>query len=300
MKRVWYKYLIYISLVFLVIALIKADYLKVPVIYSKYDLLFSFLLLFMGFFANAVAQQQLLAKSGYPISIYHSISMVGLTIFGKYIPGKMWMVLGKAAYIADRSNYQLVTLSVLFVRAQFIAIWCGLILGSIGLIINNAFDSLSWIGLATLMGLTLILFSQTINNAVEKLINRLKKSKITLTKLDILTTLKVLPWFLSSWFLWGVGFYWLAAGISDHAIPASTAFCFPLAGTLGILFLLAPGGVGIRESIIVGYLSLVQFNLSEAITIAAASRLWFIIGEFFIFAGGLICDRLVARASHHK
>ena len=293
MTRAWHKYLLYISLFFLVMALIKADYLKIPYIYSIVGLLLSFMLLFLGFIANAIAQQQLLTKSGYPISIYHSLSMVGLTIFGKYIPGKMWMMLGKAAYIAERSDFKLLDLSVLFVRAQLIAIWCGLFLGIIGLLLNNAIDYMSWIGLLALSGLTLILFSQSANNAAEGLINKFKKKPITITKLNISRTLKVLPWFLSSWFFWGGGFYLLTASLTDHGIPLSTLFCFPLAGTMGILFLFAPGGIGIREGIIVGYLTVVHFNLTEAVTIAAASRLWFLIGEFFIFAVGIICNRVI-------
>lgn len=300
MKRVWYKYFIYISIVFLMIALFKADYLKIPVIYSYAGSVFSISLLFMGFIANAIAQKQLFIKSGYPINIYHSVSMVGLTIFGKYIPGKMWMVLGKAAYIAERSNYKMVDLSVLFIRAQFIAIWCGLFLGIFGLLMNNTLDYLSWVGLSALFGLTLIMFSQSANDAVERFINKLKENPISIPKLNMSTTLKVLPWFLSSWLFWGFGFYWLVASVTDHAIPLSTIFCFPLAGTLGILFLLAPGGIGIREGIIVGYLSVIHFNITESVTIAAASRLWFLVGEFFIFAVGLICDRLPANVKIFK
>jgi uncharacterized membrane protein YbhN (UPF0104 family) len=226
--------------------------------------------------------------------------MVGLNMFGKYIPGKMWMMLGKAAYIAERSHYKLVGLSVLFVRAQVIAIWCGLFLGIIGLLMNNTLDYLSWIGLSALFGLTLILFSQSANNAAERLINKLRKKPVAMTTLDITTTLTVVPWFLSSWLFWGFGFYWLAVSVTDHAVPLSTLFCFPLAGTLGILFLLAPGGVGIREGVIVGYLSAAHFTLAEAVTIAAASRLWYLVGETFIFALGLVCDRLLAHVGYFK
>ena len=300
MKRGWHNYLIYISLGFLVFTLIKADYLKIPTIYSDMGLILSFFFLFLGFIAKAIAQQQFLSKSGCFISIYHSLSMLGLNMFGKYIPGKMWMALGKAAYVAAKSNYKFVDLSVLFVQAQVISIWCGLILGILGLLINNALDYLSWIGLATLTGLTLILFSQSVNNAAEKLIHKLSKKHINIPKLTARTTVKVLPWFLSIWLLWGAGFYLFAASSTHHGIPSSTVFCFPLAGTLGILFLLAPGGVGIRESIIVGYLSLIHFNLTEAVTIATAARLWFLIGELVLFAVGFIFDRLMTHVEYFK
>lgn len=299
-KRGWHKYLIYISLAFLVYTLVKADYLKIPKIYSGTGLSFSLLFLFVGFIANVIAQQHLLSKSGFVINFSESIAMIGLNMFGKYIPGKMWMALGKAAYLAAKRNYTLVDLSMLFVRAQVIAIWCGLILGIIGLFMNHALYYLSWIGLAALTGLTVILFSQSANKGAEKFINKLSKNPVNLPKFTISATFKVLPWFISSWLFWGVGFYLLAASTTAHPIPMTTVFCFPLAATLGILFLLAPGGVGIREGIIVGYLSLANFSISEAVTIAAASRLWFLIGEFFIFMLGFIFDRLMAHVKYFK
>jgi hypothetical protein len=300
MKRSWHKYIIYISLGFLVYTLIRADYLKIPVIHSDISLIFSLLFLCVGFIASSISQQNFLSKSGCAISIYQSISMIGLTVFGKYIPGKMWMALGKAAYVNARTKYELVDLSVLFIQAQVIGIWCGLLLGIIGLFINNALDYVSWIGLLVLTALTLILFSNSVKNAVEKLINRVSKKQIKIPALNILTTAKTLPWFLITWLIWGIGFYFLAASISSHKIPLSVVFCFPLACTLGILFLLAPGGVGIREGIIVGYFAAAHFDLAEAITIAAASRLWFLIGEFFIFIVGFMWDRLTANPQDYK
>jgi hypothetical protein len=296
MTRAWYKYLIYTSLGFLAIALAKADYLKIPDIHSIFDLSVSFIFLFFGFLANAVAQQRLMTLSGYLISIPLSISAVGLNMFGKYIPGKMWLVLGKAAYIAAKSSYKVVDLSILFVRAQFIAIWCGLLLGIVGLMLNNAMDSLSWAGLFAAVGLTLILFSQSVNSATEKILNKFSKSHIELFTLSLPNTLKVLPWYFSNWAFWGVGFYLMTRGITNIEVPVSAAFGFPLAGTLGILFLLAPGGIGVREGILVGYLALLDFTLAESITVAAASRLWFLSGEFLIFTVGLICDRLAVGA----
>ena len=295
MNYAWHKYLIYASLGFLIVALVKADYLQIPAIYSTVDLSLSFLFLFLGFIANAIAQQRLLEKSGYAIRTLQSIAMVGLNMFGKYIPGKMWIALGKAAYIAARSSYQVVDLSVLFVRAQFIAVWCGLLLGIIGILLNNAVGFLSWVGLLALAGLTVILFAPRANAVAEKILNKFSKNRVELTTLRLSKTLTVLPWFLSSWAFWGLGFYLMTRAITNHDVPVSAVFGFPLAGTLGILFLLAPGGVGIREGVIVGYLALLNFTLTESVTVAAASRLWFLLGELFIFVIGLICHRLSTR-----
>jgi uncharacterized protein (TIRG00374 family) len=146
-------------------------------------------------------------------------------------------------------------------------------------------------GCLILAGLSAVLFSQTAHDAIEGLINRFRTTPIKLPRLAIRSTIVLLPWFFGSWLFWGIGFYVLTASLSHHAVPLSIIFCFPLAGTLGILFLLAPGGIGIREGIMVGYLSQFNIQLADAITIAAASRLWFLIGEIFIFAAGFCAHR---------
>ena len=41
----------------------------------------------------------------------------------------------------------------------------------------------------------------------------------------------------------------------------------------------------------VGYLTLAGLPIAEAVTIAGASRLWFLVGEAFIFTVGWLADR---------
>ena len=291
MKKGWHNYLVYISIFFLILALIKADYLKIPNIHSRLSLFAAFSLLFAGFIVNTISQYKLLAHSNYAIHGRHALAMVGLNIFGKYIPGKMWMVVGSAVYVAEKSGYSLVDLSVVFLQAQIIGVWCGLILGVAGLLLSNSLHYISWLGCFILAGLSAVLFSKTAHDAFERLINKFKAVPLKLPRLTIRSTVILLPWFFGSWIFWGIGFYFLTASLTHHAVPLSIIFCFPLAGTLGILFLLAPGGIGIREGIMVGYLSQFNIHLADAITIAAASRLWFLTGEIFIFIVGFCAHR---------
>ena len=291
MKKGWHNYLTYLSIVFLILALIKADYLKVPIIHSRLSLLAALGFLFVGFIFNAISQHKFLAHSNYIIRGRDALAMVGLNVFGKYIPGKMWMVVGSAVYVAEKCGYSLVDLSVLFLQAQIIGIWCGLILGITGLLISNSLQFVSWMACFILVGLSAVLFSQSAHDAIERLINRYKATPIKLPRLNIRSTIILLPWFLGSWLFWGLGFYFLTASLTQHAIPLSIIFCFPLAGTLGILFILAPGGIGIREGIMVGYLSQFNIDLVDAVTISTASRLWFLIGEIFIFILGFCAHR---------
>ena len=291
MKTGWHKYLIYFSLIFIVVTLYKTQHFEIPHIHSPILLFLSLICLFGGFVINAISQQRLLERSKFHISIRQAISMTGLNIFGKYITGKVWMVLGKAMYIAEKKKYPITELSLLFLHAQIIGLWCGLVLGICGLWVNDALHYLSWVGLVILGIFTAILFSDMAQNTALGAINKVLNKDYSLPVIDIAKTISLIPWFLGGWVLWGGGFLLLAASITDHFIPFSAVFCFPLAGSLGILFIFAPGGIGIREGIITGYLTLLNVSLPEAIMISASSRLWFLVGELFIFITGYLVSR---------
>jgi hypothetical protein len=291
MKKGWHKYLIYLSLIFIVVTVYKTHGLEIPRVHSPVLLIFSLISLFGGFVVNAVSQQLLLEKSNFHINFRQAVSMTGLNIFGKYIPGKVWMVLGKAMYIAEKKKYPITELSLLFLQAQIIGLWCGLVLGIYGLWINDALHFLSWIGLLILGIFTVVLFSNWAQRNVLGAVNKLLNKNYSLPAVDIAKTIALIPWFLSGWILWGVGFLLLALSITVQIIPFSAVFCFPLAGSLGILFVIAPGGIGIREGVITAYLMLLNISLPEAIMISASSRLWFLVGEFFIFTTGYLLSR---------
>jgi len=91
MKTGWHKYIIYLSLIFLIVVLYKAQYLEVPHIYSPVLLLLAFVCLLGGFLANTLAQQRLLHKHTFHISIFQAVAMEGLNIFSKF----RWNRIGK-------------------------------------------------------------------------------------------------------------------------------------------------------------------------------------------------------------
>lgn len=291
MKTGWHKYLIYLSLAFLVVALYKAHYLEIPRIHSPAFLFFATLCLVGGFAANIAAQRILLEKYAFHISMRQALAMEGLNIFSKYVPGKVWMIMGKAVYLSELKTYPKSELSVLFLHVHVIALWCGLVLGIFGLWMNDALHMLSWIGLVILGFFTLMLLSKKVYLITLTMANRILKRNYNLPDVGLSKTASLIPWFLGVWLFWGAGFYLLARSITNDALPFSTIFCFPLAGTIGILFILAPGGIGIREGAITGYLTLLDIALPEAVTISAASRLWYLVGEISCFIAGYIASR---------
>jgi uncharacterized membrane protein YbhN (UPF0104 family) len=289
--KFWYKYFVYLSLLFLAVALYNADYLKVPQLSSLPILLLSFIFLFAGFINSAISWKQTLNKSQHSIRLGECIAGTGLSIFGKYIPGKIWMVMGRAAYITKKNQLPLGILSVISLNAQFIALWTGLIFGMVGLFLLGGFHLWAWLVLCLWMCFTVVIFSQFIHIKAEHVIQILSKKDLKLPRLTVQSTISLMPWFVLNWVLWSIGFYTLVVSITANDVPWSVGLGFPLAATLGIMTLIAPGGIGAREGLMVGYLGLAGLSIADAATIAVASRLWFLVGELFIFIAGWISHK---------
>ncbi len=298
MKKGWHKYLVYISLIFLVIALYRADYLKIPIIYSWGDLLLSFTLLFAGFLAQVWTWFTVLKQSNSPIDYPTALAGTGLSVFTKFIPGKIMIIVGRAAYAAEAFHYPVGRLSALSLNTQLIALWSGLTTGTIGLFFLEGFAQWRWLIIGLFAFLSIMIFNTTANKIVEKILQKILKKNINLPQLHPTVVLKVLPIFFIYWLLWAAAFYFLGKSLSTGTeLSILSGLSFPLATTLGIMAIIAPGGIGVREGIIVGCLTLSGVDPTQATTISVASRLWFFIGESFIFILGWLTDRLKVRPS---
>jgi len=298
MKHKWHLHTIYISLLFLLLALYKNHFLVIPEVHSTLKVIISFVLLFIGFVLSAISQQRFLTKGSFHISILQSIAMVGLNIFTKYIPGKVMTVMGKALHLSETKGYPVLPLSVLFLKIQIITLWCGMMLAIFGLFFHHAMIRFSWIGLSLFCILSIVIFSQSMNDLCTRMLAKVLRKPLALPNISIGDTIRSIHWFAGTWLLWGFAFYFLVGGLSENYISLPIIFCFPFAGTIGIIALFSPGGIGIRESIIVGYLTSLNVDLPIAITLSAVSRIWFLIGECFIFMLGYWCRKYYEKSKH--
>ncbi len=293
MKHGYHKYLLYASLVFLILAVYKADYLKIPHIRSTFTLFLAFIFLFGGFILTAISQQRLLKKYNYPVRTPACDCGCGAECL-RQIHSREILGGGRKSIVHRRKRR-------LSGRRAFNAVCAGPDIGVMVRPGSGDFRSFSQrcpaVGRDGRSGgpdslSRLLLFAKRAQDAALGLVKRLFGKELTLPMLEIRHTMALIPWFMGVWLFWGIGFYLLAIGISDQVFPFSTIFCFPLAATVGIVFLFAPGGLGIREGIIAGYLALLNIPLPEAITVSAASRLWFLMGELFIFLAGYLSNKI--------
>ena len=168
---------------------------------------------------------------------------------GKYIPGSVWQYAGRAA--VARTNGIPVgpvgkSLGVEFAAAALAAgAMAGFLLGWWGLVILAA------VGVLLLAG-----------------------ERSRRTGLPVSVTIRATLLYLPAWLLLGASFWLcahglLAAPMHDVAIYLGA---FAVAWLAGLLAIYAPGGLGVREAVLVALLSS-RIGAADALVVAAASRL---------------------------
>lgn len=286
MKKHFFKIILYLSLVFLIISLSKADYLKIPEVKNFWFLVISIAFLFFGFIGNAIAWQKVLNAGNIKVSKKEAIISQGLSIFAKYIPGKLWVIIGRASFISEIKNISKSTTSILSLNAQVITLWTGILIGSSSIFLDHI--HIKYIGwfiaiLIMWMLMTIFLFIPKIQIIIVTLIRKVFKRKFELSILSSKKLIQTLPHFILFWGAWVCGFFFLVASLTDYIPSPTVGLNFALAGTLGILVVISPGGLGVREGILTGLLVVSGYSLELATTISVTSRLWFLLGEGFVF-----------------
>ncbi len=279
----------YLSLVFLVAYLYRLNYFVFPEIKSYSYFVLSLLSLFAGFLGLALNWKGNLKITDIPISLKSALVSTGLSTFMKYIPGKVMVLLGRAMYVTSKTGKSISLTSSISFFNQVIALWIGLVLGIVVLINATPNDALNKIIFVFLSLLSLVIVLQ---KQVFKLIKfgaeRIKK-EVLLPEINTFKVFQIFPYFLMQWMFWGLGFFFLIKSVYIiEPISYKLMFAFPLTTTLGMAAVFAPGGLGIREGLLVGCMTLYNIPIEISTSIAILSRAWFLVGEFFIFLTSLI------------
>lgn len=294
MKK-WTKYFIYISIVFLIYALWKADYLFVPEINNYFFLAGSVVFLLAGYFTKTFVWTQTLKFKSFPVQFRSGIISVGLAELGKYIPGKLWIILGRAGYISENYSYKLKDTSYVSFYAQIITIWTGLLVGATGFIFIEVPVKWTTVFITGFILLSLVLFIPSLQVYFLRIVNKILKKKFELPVIREKELMRLLPLFLFDWLIRIVGFGLLLASLSPDFFKFVYLPGYPLSVTMGILAVIAPGGLGVREGVLVFWLHKGGLLVEEATTISLISRIWLLAGELFIFGLALILKKITKK-----
>lgn len=276
------KILIYISIICVLIYLCSIEQISLPNIISYGNLINSFIFLILGFLLQAKVWQNLLIVKAKCKSCDFKFALISeyLSIFSKYIPGKIWTIVGPSLYVSTNKNIELKLVTYVATFFQVLIIWTGIVISSTGLkdYLNIYEYSIVISGAILLSAFFLyeklfIILSYVLNKVV----------KLELEFIPIRNYFISIVYLFFQWIAWGFGFFLLIDSFYDIQFSFNIFMIFPLAATLGLLAIITPGGLGVREGVIVFLLMKNGILFEEATAISILSRLWFLVGEIFIF-----------------
>lgn len=231
-------------------------------------------------FASATFMNKIIfgELAGADFTFWQMFKIYNLANVGRYLPGKLWNVLGLFYLTSERGIGKRHT-TIAVVASEIGYKGSAIIIGLLYFIFSPSFKNLLPVMIVILF-LSLILIHPRIIGYLLNLLFRLfKKQPIEMT-FSYATLIKYILFCFIVWFLHSLAFYIFVNAISTTE-PFNTIHFFtimPLCWVVGYIMLFAPGGIGVREGMLV--LILGEYLPSEiALVIAISQRIWFILIE---------------------
>lgn len=230
----------------------------------------------------------LIEAFGFKVKLRHAFKIGYITNLGRYIPGKVWPVLGMS-YLARQINISeensvvswIVALIFTLPSAFLASLVC--ILMSPEIFSNGLSVYLDWTIYVTaavvfIISILLIIIPNKFFAIINIILRKLNRQIIDL-KISFKTALLVYFGYFFCWLVYGLSFWVLLISISNNSevpvIPSIGAFI--IAYQLGYLAFFAPGGIGVREIVLTTILFPYLGPIAAGISIAA--RIWNMITE---------------------
>jgi len=212
---------------------------------------------------------------------------------GKYLPGKIWVLLGRIYYYESRGKSKKSISVALYFEMVTILMAGGFIFLASLIFFGERWPIYSWrqsgwLILLFLLGLV-ILHPSLLQKILNWVLVRLNKEPISLS-ISYLDVLWILFICIVAWMVGGIGFYLFI----DSVYPVAPQFILFLTGalaissTLGLVAIFAPSGLGVREGALV-YLLSFMMTAPVAVIISILTRLWMtlieigLIGVIYLF-----------------
>jgi len=242
-----------------------------------------------AYFCGSQGWRAIIYGFGYKIKLHEAFRVIYLANLGRYIPGKIWQVIGLVGLAKEinispavsMASFALVEAYAL--PASFILIPLTLGLGQVASTLM-VFRDVLYIFMAIVVIIFLILFFRPagLEWALNKVLKLFKQESVNY-KPSMKNRVSILVWYLLNWSFFGISFhFFLKALIADIRAPIYlTAGAYITAYVLSYITFLSPAGLGVREGIMSAILA-TQFGAPVAASIALINRVWITIAEVII------------------
>jgi len=248
-----------------------------PFTFKFFPAILSTLIFIISYFIQIWAWYLITSKLGIAISFLETLKSWFYSQFGKYLPGKVWLLLGRFYFYESKGKSRrgisigLYLETVMTIMAAGLIFVVALILFKKGLFYSG--KQLGWLILLFLLAFISI-HPRVLQNILNWILVQFKREPISLSISypDILWILFVC---IMAWVVGGVGFYLFVDSIfpvSPHQILFLTG-ALAFSSILGLIAIFAPSGLGVREGTLVYLLSYIMPG-SVAVVISVLTRIW--------------------------
>ena len=250
---------------------------------NYYFLVFSWLLSVGGGFLIALGWNLILRVLGGRLSHKRALKIFFVTDLAKYIPGKVWTMVGKV-YMCKEEGVPVAVTSTSVVIQPLIQVISGLLIFLLSLPFwtktSDFMNNLYLFFLLIPLGL-LLLHPAIMTRPLNFVLRKLKQKPIEL-KIKYSHILSILLLWCGLWVLTGITYYFLI--ISVHPFPLlNLPVTIGIFAIAGVSQFLTPSGIGVLEGMLTVLLGL-YFPIPVAILIALLVRVWKTVSELVCVA----------------
>jgi uncharacterized membrane protein YbhN (UPF0104 family) len=215
----------------------------------------------------------ILERLGTPLSYRQSYRIFFLSQLGRYIPGKIWSILG-LIYLSQKEGVSKVMSGASVILQLLLQIVSGVIVFALTLPFWSEVDSLAGLGVvvgAVALGLAL-LHPALVTRGVNLGLRLTGQAEMELDWSYGYLLAQLALW-VGFWLLNGVAYYFLIRSIDSSSLPnfVVLAGIFSIAWVAGFLSLVTPSGLGVMEGALAFLLSF-HFPLHVATIVALWTR----------------------------
>lgn len=251
---------------------------------SLLSLLVSFGLLLLGLAAGTMSWVTVLNGLGDKVTVPRAAQVMLVGQLGKYVPGSVWsyvmqMELGRQYGIARPRVF------ITGLYAAGIGVVSSLLLGALALpVVIQGHDELMWLFL--LLPIGLVCLHPTIMTWLASFVLKVFRRAPLDHKVRFSTVGLAVLWSLVSYLLYGLHLWILVNSLVDPDFGTLVLMtgAVSLGFTVGLFAFVFPSGVGVREAILIGAMTLL-LTVSQATAISLVSRLLFTVGD--LLAAGI-------------
>ena len=272
--------------------------------FEVFPLILSTLIFAFSYFIQIWAWYLITLKLKIALSPSDTLKSWFYSQLGKYLPGKVWLLLSRFYFYESRGKSKKSISVALYFEIVTIIAAAGLIFLAALIFHREIWLFYSWRQSGWLVLLLLLGFISIHPRVLQKILNwtlvQFKREPVSLSisYSDILWILFVC---IVSWVIGGVGFYLFV----DSVYPVAPQYILFLTGalaissTLGLVAIFAPSGLGVREGALVYLLSFVMAT-PVAVIISILTRIWMTLIEIGLIGMVYLISRFQKRTERRS